>query len=281
MKYRFALMLASAFAFVALADDAPVPAYQSPYSVKFSVPEKELIGDILAGKRVAPREHSAVAPEEWYADATRKRWGAWGPGGKHLAAPEGSETRSATWKRERVIAVALRYRGISYQHHHLPDWEPPKDWPWKEVGRGHNAKGIDCSNFTTFAYNVALGLKPTSAVGPQAELESVPGPGPGKTTKVEKIALPERYEDYPQLLRTGDLLFIHNDKNVVSHVVLWVGGIGEAKNGVPLVLDSTGAGRKDGEGRAIPDGVWLRPFTEDSWYHRSAVHALRLIPDAK
>jgi len=50
---------------------------------------------------------------------------------------------------------------------------------------------------------------------------------------------------------------------------------------MPLILDSTGAGRKDANGRSIPDGVWLRPFTENSWYHRSAVHALRLIPDTK
>ena len=39
-------------------------------------------------------------------------------------------------RRQRVIAVALRYRGYGYQHHHIPDWDPPPEWPWKPTCAG-------------------------------------------------------------------------------------------------------------------------------------------------
>ena len=53
--------------------------------------------------------------------------------------------------RQRVIAVALRFQGYHYQHHHVPDWDPPADWPYKESPLGKQSKGVDCSNFTSFA----------------------------------------------------------------------------------------------------------------------------------
>jgi len=49
--------------------------------------------------------------------------------------------------------------GLTYQHHHIPDWNPPADWPWKEVAYGRNSKGIDCSDFTSWTYNYGLGIK--------------------------------------------------------------------------------------------------------------------------
>lgn len=247
--------------------------YRSPYSVAFTVPERELLGDILDGSRGAARDLSTVPLDDWYSPSTRKRWGAWGPPAKSLPAPDGLDKRSADWQRERVIAVALRYRGYSYQHHHLPDWDPPADWPWKDVDHGRNAKGVDCSNFTAFVYNLALGLKPNSDVKKQAEETELPG-----QRSVQRIEKPQAYADFAKALQTGDLLFVKNDKGEVSHVVLWVGPIGRSPDGVPLVLDSTSTGHKDSNGAVIPDGVNLRPFRESSWYHRSASHVLRLIP---
>ena len=248
--------------------------YTSPYSVKFRHPEKELLKDILEGERGDPKFQSKIPFDGWASDSTRKKYGAWGPPLKSHEPPMGIADRSAEWKRERILALALRYRGYSYQHHHLPDWEPPTGWPWKEVCHGQNAKGIDCSNFTTFVYDVGLGLHFTSAIVPQSEAtEAVSG---GKKVKMERIAKPKTVAECTKTLKTGDLLFIENKEGDVSHVVIWVGAIG---GDAPLILDSTGTGHKDSRGDAIPDGVQLRPFRETGWYFKSLRHVHRIIAD--
>jgi cell wall-associated NlpC family hydrolase len=192
-------------------------------------------------------------------------------------APPGADLKPAEWKRQRVIAVALRYVGLSYQHHYLPDFDPPPGWPWKEVASGRNARGVDCSNFTTFVYNLALGLKPDSGIQQQSEMKEVKL-ADGRTVKCERIELPGGHADCAKVLKTADLLFVKNTSGNISHVVLWVGPIGRSPDQTPLILDSTGEGRKDANGNSIPDGVYLRPFTPTGWYFKSASHALRLIP---
>lgn len=251
--------------------------YASPYTVDFSHSLEELLPDILHGPRAAPTQQSRIPFDQWYSDATRKQFGSWGPPGLHHPEPEVSHGKSADWKRQRVLAVALRYVGLNYQHHHLPDFDPPADWPWKEVGCGKNGRGVDCSNFTTFVYNLALGLKPDSGILQQSELREVKL-SDGRAVKAERIPLPSDHADFSKVLRSADLLFIKNNSGKVSHVVLWVGPPGKSPDGTPLILDSTGEGRKDARGVTIPDGIQLRPFTKTGWYFKCASHALRLIP---
>lgn len=251
--------------------------YSSPYSVKFTFPLKELTDDLQPGQRGDPHQESTVPFAEWYSLRIRERYGAWGPPARHYPAPARLEGRSVEWKRQRVIAVAIRFQGYGYQHHHVPDWHPPADWPWKETRGGHNGKGVDCSNFTAFAYNLALGLKPTGAVKKQAEQLAVPGPGADRTTRAQQLAKPHSYAELVRALRTGDLLFIRNKAGEIAHVVLWVGTIGQSPEQVPLILDSHGEGVKDSKGSVIPHGVYLRPFREESWYFRSASHAVRYL----
>jgi hypothetical protein len=253
--------------------------YHSPYSVAFSFPQEKLIGDILAGKRGGPRDESSIAAAEWYAPSTRKRYGSWGPPARQYPAVAEADRQTVAWQRERIIAVALRFQGYGYQHHHIPDWDPPADWPWKETKSGHNGKGVDCSNFTAFVYNLGLGLKPTGAVREQSEQLAIPGPGPGKTTTAQKIELPKSYAERVRTLQTADLLFVRNTSGEISHVVLWVGSIGRSPDGVPLVLDSHGDGVVDCRGQRVPHGIYLRPFAEKSWYCRSASHAIRILPE--
>ena len=121
--------------------------YVSPYSVRFTFPESELIGDILDGRRGEVREQSSLPYYRWDSQFVRRRYGAWGPPARHFLPPEGVQNKSAAWKRERVIAVGLRFLGYEYQHHHIPDWNPPEHWPWLKAPSGHNGKGLDCSNF--------------------------------------------------------------------------------------------------------------------------------------
>jgi hypothetical protein len=258
----------------ATADDRP---YRSPYSVRFTHRLAELVEDIEGGERGEHRLESSVPFRDWYSHRVREEYQEWGPPARHFPAPRGLAEKSIVWRRERVIAVALRFQGYGYQHHHIPDWDPPRDWPWKKVGLGHNGKGVDCSNFAAFAYNLALGIKPSGAVRKQAEELTIPGPGEDRHTRAEHVRLPGSYEEIVRTLRTGDLLYIRNHEGEIAHVVLWVGPIGQSPDDLPLVLDSHGEGVKDCNGNQIPFGIHLRPFREKSWYHQSASHALRIL----
>lgn len=276
MIYR--LLLCFCLWFVANAAVATDAVYESPYRVKFSFEEGELIGDLIKGPRADWKDQSTVKERDWYGEETKRRYGYWGPPAKHYSPPAGFAGKSADWMRERVIATGLRFAGYTYQHHHIPDWEPPADWPAAEkiekVG-----KGLDCSNFTAFVYNLALGIKPTGDVQDQAVMTECAGPGSGRTIPVKRIENPGDWTGWEKVLKTGDLLFIKNRSGNVSHVVLWVGKIGQSGDGTLLVLDSTGEGSRDEKGVTIPTGVQLRPFRERSWYAGSASHALRIIPD--
>jgi hypothetical protein len=263
----------------ALASPAADPAYRSPYRVNFTFSDQELLGDLLQGPRADPRDQSTVPFREWYAESTRRHFGFWGPPAKPFPAPPGLASRSPEWKRQRVIATGLRLAGYTYQHHHLPDWDPPADWPRDPLFSGQVGKGLDCSNFTAFAYNLGLGIKFTGAVKEQAEITSVAGPAAGRTTPLQRLEIPADYADFERALHTGDLLFVKNRSGAVSHVVLWVGQIGTAPEGVPLILDSTSEGAVDSDGHPIPSGIQLRPFKKGFWYASSASHILRIIPD--
>lgn len=248
------------------------------YRLEFTHDREDLIGDLLHGERGAPHRESSVPHGEWYSHRTRHRDGAWGPPARRYEPFEAAD-RSVEWKRERVIANAARFIGYSYQHHHIPDWDPPSHWPWKQCCAGHNGKGVDCSNFTSFVYNQAFGIHMSSGIGEQAEISTAFERG-GHSVHIERIDLPESYEKRQEVLKTGDLLYIRHAKDKqVSHVIFWVGLVGVARSGVPLIMDSHGGDVKDDEGRPIPCGIHLRPFRRESWYNECASHAHRIFVD--
>jgi len=261
------------------AADQRAGAYASPYSTRFNEPVKALLADILSGPRGNREAESRFSREDWDSARVRRDYGAWGPPARRYPAPRIAQGKSPAWKRERLLATALLFTGLSYQHHHIPDWTPPEDWPWLRAPRGHNEKGLDCSNFTSFAYNLALGIQLSSDIGVQARTEHVEE-GAATQARVLRIEPPRNFEGWPRVLKPGDLLFIKaSPTGQVSHVVLWMGENGVSPDGTPLVLDSTGTGHKDANGAAIPDGIRLRPFSSGSWYFRCASHALRIIGD--
>lgn len=281
MKVFASLILILIPSFLLPAQEVDRAAYTSPYKVKFSFDEQDLIGDLQKGSRGDWKDQAAVPYSVWYDRGQQPRWGYWGPPARHFNAPSGLASRSPDWSRERIIATGLKFVGYSYQHHHVPDWMPPEDWPRDPEQKGAPGKGVDCSNFTAFVYNLALGVKPTGDVKMQAEMTEAEGPGPGKKVPVRRIELPQDISDYERKLLPGDLLFIKNSRGSLSHVVLWVGKLSDSPDGQPLILDSTGTGAKDSRGNDIPDGVYLRPFTSRTWYFRQASHALRIIPGDK
>jgi hypothetical protein len=278
---KFALVSAVLLVSAVWGQEPARAAYRSPYSVQFSFSEEDLIGDLLSGPRANWKDHAVVPFKDWYDKSNQVRWKYRGPGARHFDPPGGLGTKSVEWTRQRVIAAGLRFVGYSYQHHHVPDWDPPEDWPKDAEQKTPVGKGLDCSNFTAFVYNWALGIKPTGDVRQQAELKEMPGPGPGRTFPVKRIDLPAAYGDFEKTLLTGDLLFVKNTGGNLSHVVLWVGKIGKSSDGCPLILDSTGSGNYDHNRMEIPDGIYLRPFRETSWYFKQASHVLRVIPDGR
>ena len=253
----------------------PAPA-DAGYRLQFSIPLGNLVGDLDGTERGDPRRQSALPYSQWYSAETRRHWHSWGPPARHFPPLANLERAPIEWQRERVVATAARFIGYAYQHHHIPDWDPPAGWPWKACCAGRNGKGVDCSNLTSFVYNQAFGIRFTAAVSHQAEaaraLEGSERPIPIRT-----VELPKGYQRRCDVLRTGDLVYIRGRVGgPITHVVIWVGSIGRSPSGVPLVIDSHGSDVLDDAGRPIPCGVHLRPFREDSWYHRCASHAQRV-----
>jgi cell wall-associated NlpC family hydrolase len=256
-------------------------AQESIYGLKFTYSLAELIGDIVHSERGDPRMESVVPHGQWYSRRVREKSGAWGPKPRTYPPVAGIEDRPLAWKRERVIATAARFIGYSYQHHHIPDWDPPADWPWKHSCAGHNGKGVDCSNFTSFVYNQGFGIRMTSEVVRQSELHSAVEAGV-ETVRVGSVDLPVDYAGRQKILRTGDLVYIRGrEHGPITHVVIWVGEPGQSPSGVPLVMDSHGPDVTDDDGRPIPCGIQLRPFRQDSWYDRCASHAHRVFHESQ
>ena len=254
-------------------------AYRSPYEVKFSVPIEELLAPNSSPPRNNIRMESEVPFEDWYSPRVRKEFGSWGPEPRHYPPLNDVERIPVSWKRQRVLAVACSMIGLPYQHHHIPDWDPPASWPWKEVAYGRNSKGVDCSDFTSWVYNYGLGIKPKTSVTKQAELTQVNGPGENRTTDVRVIQNDNGYDDLVKKLKTGDLLYIRNNKGIIGHVIMWVGSHGQSPDGAPLIIDCTGEGHRDSNGNSIPIGVNLRPFLPNEWYFKSFAHAHRILHD--
>jgi len=140
---------------------------------------------------------SPVPVAEW---AAMKGWGPKAAAYPAVAVPAGREP--VAWKRARVLAVAKKYIGLPYRHHHIPGWVPAAEADPKAAG-----KGLDCSNFTAWVYNYGLGIKFTSDIAKQSEGKEAPG-------RVLAAGEP---------LAAGDLLFIlKGDRTCVSHVVLYM-----------------------------------------------------------
>ena len=258
--------------------------YQSPYKIRLDAD----LDAISACDREPPRNdwrlESRTPFEDWYGRRVLRELGSWGPEPRHYAPPAYIDRMTADQQRQRVIAVAESMIGLPYQHHHIPDFDPPADWPWHQVGFGRNSKGLDCSNFTGWIYNYGLGIRLNTNVHKQAELDQADR-GHGISTPIQTLSGFSGYDDIRKRLLPGDLLYIRNNKGDISHVVMWLGKYGDtpasqgsaANDNMPLIIDCTGEGRKDANGADIPLGVQIRAFSKNSWYYKSFSHAKRII----
>jgi hypothetical protein len=84
---------------------------------------------------------------------------------------------------QRLVSVALSNMGIDYQHHYSPFWYSPASWSsaqeptpqrsFEPVPPGRQTQGLDCTNFTSWYYNLAFGFWLNSATPAQATQASV------------------------------------------------------------------------------------------------------------
>ena len=183
-------------------------------------------------------------------------------------------------RQQRLLAFAQRYLGVRYEHHHLPEWDPPADWPWDPVCTPVQGMGTDCSNFTGWLYNWCFGIWVDTNVDVQAAQTGISTSG-GTTTTVTRISKPATggYAALCAALQPGDLCFVFTSGSTtdISHVFMWLGSYGAGPSSTPLILDSTSNTATDFYGNAMPCGVQIRPFTSSSWYYTRFSHAFRVL----
>lgn len=186
---------------------------------------------------------SPVAPDEWCKSADANS--GWGPPRAVYAAAPASpdEVDRRHWKQARMIAAALKYQGLPYNHHHIPafdgtqcakHWAPP---------------GLDCSNFTSWVLDYAFGLQVTSAIQLQAS-DGTAGP-----------LVPNG-----EPLQPGDLLFVRGSPadGPITHVVIYL----DAAHRIDETIS-------DSQGTHL-DGVYIRSWGRvGSWPYNSFSHARR------
>jgi hypothetical protein len=186
---------------------------------------------------------SSVAPEEWCKSADSN--GGWGPPRAiYPGAPASpDEVDRQRWKQARLIAAALKYQGLPYNHHHIPTFDGTKcSKPWAP-------RGLDCSNFTSWILDYAFGLQVTSAIQQQASDGSA-----GPVVPADEPLLP------------GDLLFVRGSPadGPITHVAIHLDAAHR--------IDETISGSQGDE----LDGVYIRSWGRVGWWpYNSFSHARR------
>lgn len=204
------------------------------------------------------------------------------------------------WARQRLMFAAKQLIGTHYQHLHLPNFDPAHvtvpgyTFPWQAVSNNTNLQttqqlyneslirteanpykhlyglphaGIDCTDFSVYIYNLALGVQMHSGTSTQIRFvdgngDSVPlgpeaiprstlvsasgemiaptflkGPNFGTATRNG----PGSLDGVISQLQPGDLLYMHGGDRIL-HVVVWLGLYGTNADGspstVPLVISS-------------------------------------------
>ncbi|HVJ64139.1 MAG TPA: NlpC/P60 family protein [Bdellovibrionota bacterium] len=161
---------------------------------------------------------------EWQAD-----WGAWGPPATRYPQVEVPADfvrvpgAARKWLEARVVSAAQRFLGVPFQKRHVP-----------------GAGGLDCSNFTAWVYNYALGVQVDSNIFKQSENAG-------------------RLLGAGESWRPGDLIFLlTKDHSRIVHVAIYLGG--------DEIIDLARADREVRihkiEGRYVRDFAWARRVIE-------------------
>jgi cell wall-associated NlpC family hydrolase len=204
-----------------------------------------------------------------------------------------SDVDLVTWQRQRLLYVAKQLIGTHYQHLHLPTFNPASvtngTFQWSPVSTntvlqtsqdlingqagtaanpyastyGSPQPGIDCTDFSAYIYNVALGIQMHSGTPSQIQFTSGSGPEVGNNP-IATIVGADGNQITPNFIKAatygtsakneagsldgviaqlqpGDLLYMKAGGGI-SHVVVWLGAYGTNADGspstVPLIISS-------------------------------------------
>jgi cell wall-associated NlpC family hydrolase len=262
--------------------------------------------------------------------------------------PAGVST--TTWQQQRILAAANVFlqAGTHYQHFHMPNFDPRQvtsgtGFPWSPVSTGTSLKstvdldqglsgtvpnpyaatygspqpGIDCTDFSSYVYNLALGIQMHSGTPNQVKFSGSGTLAPGNTASATVLdssgnPLTPQFFYGPNFgtavhngtnsltalvsqFQPGDLLYMGNPSDNLVHVVMWLGQTGTDSSGntFPLVisshdntpaifdtlaLDPTGF-PSDGNiaGHLPPPGVHILPFDASNWFYQDFQVAMRVV----
>ncbi|QEH36629.1 Pseudomonalisin precursor [Aquisphaera giovannonii] len=231
----------------------------------------------------------------WNRTVTDPSASGWGPDKSPNNPPTVPSGASNDWLRQRVIAAYMSQIGVDYQHHHDPTWSPVQGSSWNATSTvAYQSQGVDCTNFTAWAYADALGVTINSDTTQQALISaSNPNGTVIPASLADRVAIQtidhwSSYQDLVSQLEPGDILIINGDDSdptKATHGITWLGQYGKDSNGLDqnLIIDSTGItpNHIDSNGHVVPEGVQIRPFgapgTPNDWYYTHVGHVLRLI----
>jgi cell wall-associated NlpC family hydrolase len=257
---------------------------------------------------------------------------------------------ATTWQQQRILAAAngLLQAGTHYQHLHMPNFDPRQvtsgtGFPWSPVSTnpylkstvdldqglsgtvpnpyaatyGSPQPGIDCTDFSSYVYNLALGIQMHSGTPNQVTFGGSGTLAPGNTAYATVLdssgnPLAPQFFYGPNFgtavhngtnslttlvsqFQPGDLLYMGNPTDNLVHVVMWLGQTGTDSSGntFPLVisshdntpaifdtldLDATGF-PSDGNisGHLPPPGVHILPFDASNWFYQDFQLAMRVV----
>jgi cell wall-associated NlpC family hydrolase len=132
----------------------PSIAYRSPYSIN-------LPGDLAA-------IGAGLLPTQPINPASSAGWGPDRTDNTPPTVPAGQD--AGTWLRERLLLAYDQAIGVAYQHHYDPFWQPTQGSSWNAVAIGYQSQGVDCTNFTAYAYEDAFGILMSGKTTTQAAI---------------------------------------------------------------------------------------------------------------
>lgn len=252
---------------------------------------------------------------------TTNQAGSWGPHSQplpYVSVPAGCDC--STWKTQRVLQAIDMFvnMGLNYCHHHIPGWTPPDDEGQPKAvfripgttctkNRTVNGKivwqGVDCSDFTSWYYNYALGVASGgialhTAIDTQACEPNPTSPAPvdpnNKSCTIDGapgVALNYNSSNFDSIagkLQPGDLLFIMggNGNTNITHVITWTGmTVGNGTGQIPTSKLAPDYQSYVTQGQQLA-GAWViadshyagpayRPFL--GWYRANLSHVRRII----
>jgi cell wall-associated NlpC family hydrolase len=276
---------------------APARNYKSPYTLAAVAPD--LTRDFAVGDR--------ADPAKWVGESTGAK-DKYGPLATVFPVDEWVTALTPLQQAERLIAAAAKLIGTPYEHHHAPTWLPDLDRPWVPAPVSlKQTPGTDCSNFTGFLYNYALGIqintdveKVATETSGKQKVKRADGSVETRDVSIVVTDAPHTRDEaaYQKLmdeLQPGDLLHIAGTSPITgkkapqdnppkaAHAIMWLGWLATGPDGdpTPLIVDCTGPEHTDADGIHPPMGVHVRPFGligANSWYFQDLISYSRILP---